>query len=108
MDMINVDGVDMKPSYQAFKATNETVALIKEYVRRTIDYDNKLSIIRAEMKEMKRDYESQGINVKAVNRALAYYKRQKKMTQEEKDEMEHLSELFASDPDLVAKIAATL
>lgn len=108
MSEFTVDGVEMQPTYEAVKITSNTVARIKDYVTQTIALDAKMQLLRTEKKEVKESFEAQGINTKAINRALAHYKRQKKLTEAEKEEIDLIAEIFETDAEIQAKITATL
>lgn len=108
---VEVDGVRCRkaePTYTAVKADPQTVKLIKEYVRRQLEIQAKIDALKEELKELKNDYLSEGINVKAVNRALANYKRIKKLSPTERGEMEMIQDIFEEDADIQAKIAESI
>lgn len=108
MSYVEIDGVKMKEFHVAVQADAQTVKLIKEYIRRSIEIQNKIDMLKEELKELKHEYQTEGINVKAVNRALASYKRKKKLNPAQLSEMEMIEGLIEEDADLSAKVATIL
>lgn len=101
-------GKEEKIIHFAFRISAQTAEMIKQYVRRRLEIENKINQLKQDLKDLKREFEDEGINIKAADRALMMYKRRKKLHRDQLQEMDMIMEIFDEDAELSAKIIESI